>query len=168
MNENLGGIKMDEKYSLIVSDVLKNYHTPLKRELTELEKLVFTIYKVHFETHGDSLERVHKLFGHLKVELESRMIKEERALFFMIKDYEKDSSNELLGEIIVGIESVEENNRNIIGILGNLREATGNYTVPDDACPTYENTFIRLKKVHESTVEYLGIEEQLFNNLKIK
>lgn len=93
------------------------------------------------------------------------MIKEERSLFFMIKDYEKNSSNELLKDIIVAIKSVEKNNTNIIGTLGKLKEATDDYKVPNDACTSYEKTFSGLEKVHESTIEYLGIEGQLFKNL---
>ena len=34
-----------ESYSKIIEYILKNHHTPLKKELPELEKLVYTIFK---------------------------------------------------------------------------------------------------------------------------
>ena len=74
----------------IVNHVLKNHHAFLKEELPELEKLIFTIFKVHFLDSGDILEEVHRLFGKLKTEFEAHMVKEERVLFHYIKDYENN------------------------------------------------------------------------------
>ena len=40
----------NKTYSDIIEYILKDHHAYLKRELPEIERLVFTIYKVHFST----------------------------------------------------------------------------------------------------------------------
>ncbi len=156
-----------EKYSKIIEYILKNHHTPLKKQLPELEKLVYTIFKVHFEDSGDILEKVHRLFGQLKIILESHIIKEERELFYMIRDYEKDPSSELLENILVGIESVERDNKEIEELVKELRQVTNEYMVPPTGCPTYENTYEGLKTLGENLLEHIDIENNvIFSRLK--
>lgn len=167
---NLDGQEIDwktAKYSQIIEHILKNHHTPLKKELPELEKLVYTIFKVHFEDSGDVLEKVHRLFGQLKTILESHIIKEERALFYMIIDYEKESSKELLEDIVRRIESVEEDNKEAMGLIKKIREITNDYIVPPTGCPTYVNTYNRLKELEASLLQHVDIENNImFNRLK--
>lgn len=156
-----------EKYSKIIEYILKNYHTPLKKELPELEKLVYTIFKVHFEDSGDVIEKVHRLFGQLKIILESHIIKEERSLFYMIRDYEKEPSRELLENILVGIESVERDNKEIEELVKELRRVTNEYLVPSTGCPTYEKTYEGLNTLGEGLLEHVYIENNiLFNRLR--
>lgn len=155
------------KYSEIIEYVLKNHHTPLKRELPELEKLVYTIFKVHFEDSGDVLEKVHRLFGQLKTILEVHIIKEERALFYMIMDYEKEPSKELLEDIIRGIESIEGDNREVELTVKRIREVTNDYLIPPTGCPTYVNTYDKLKELETDLLQHVDIENNiLFNRLK--
>ncbi|MBU5425381.1 hemerythrin domain-containing protein [Tissierella pigra] len=155
-----------ESYSKIIEYILKNHHTPLKKELPELEKLVYTIFKVHFEDMGDVLEKVHKLYGQLKITLESHIIKEERALFFNIRDYDKDKSKDLLEEILKEIKSVEMDNKEIEELVKEIRKATDDYLIPPTSCPTYENTYDRLKDLEKSLYEHIEIENILFLRLK--
>src|SRR5699024_4967291 len=103
----------NEKGSDIINHVLKNHHRLLKEELPEIEELVLTIYRVHFEDSGEVLEKVHRLFGRLKIELESHMIQEERSLFYMVKDYKRDQSDKSLKDILEAIERIERLNEKI-------------------------------------------------------
>jgi regulator of cell morphogenesis and NO signaling len=155
-----------ESYSKTIEYILKNHHTPLKKELPELEKLVYTIFKVHFEDMGDVLEKVHKLYGQLKTTLESHIIKEERALFYSIRDYDKDKSKDSLEEILEGIKSVEMDNKEIEELVKEIRKVTDNYLIPPTSCPTYENTYNRLKDLEKSLCEHIDIENTLFLRLK--
>lgn len=159
---------LDKKsYSELVEYILKNHHSYLKRELPEIERLGFTIYKVHFFDSGDVLEKVHKLYGQLKAILESHIIKEERALFHNIKDYEKKPSKELLEKILEGIESVEKDNEETLKIIKEIRECTNNYKLPPTSCPTFENTYIKYQKLEEDLYKHIEVENNiLFRRLK--
>ena len=151
----------------IVNHVLKNHHAFLKEELPELEKLIFTIFKVHFLDSGDILEEVHRLFGKLKTEFEAHMVKEERVLFHYIKDYENNPSEKRLKDIIIWFKNVEKNNNAIEDILKELRKITDNYTVPPTGCPTYEKTYKKLEEIERDTVSHFNLEKNLmFKRLK--
>lgn len=156
-----------KSYSEIIEYILKNHHSYLKRELPEIERLGFTIFKVHFFDSGDVLEKVHKLYGQLKAILESHIIKEERALFHEIRDYEKKPSKELLEKILEGIKSVERDNEEALEIMKNLRECTNNYRLPPTSCPTYENTYRKFEELESDLYKHIEIENNyLFNRLK--
>ncbi|MDU5080703.1 hemerythrin domain-containing protein [uncultured Tissierella sp.] len=156
-----------EKYSQIIEYILKKHHTPLKKELPELEKLVYTIFKVHFDDSGDVLEKVHRLFGGLKTVLESHIIKEERKLFYMIIDYEKEPSQKLLENIVEEIENVEKDNKELEGLVKKIREITNDYLVPPTGCPTYVNTYDRLKELEIGLLQHIDIENNImFYRLK--
>lgn len=156
----------NEKNANIINHVLKNYHRFLKDELPKIKDLISTLYRVHFEEDSEALERVHRLFGLLKIELESHIIREERSLFFMIKDYDNKPSEEFLGEILDNIEKVEEINERIEELLVKIKEATNNYTLPADSCPTYEKTYNKLRKIEKDIEEHLEFEDILFNRFK--
>lgn len=156
---------MDDKYSDTINYILKNHHSYLKEVLPELENFVFTIFRVHFNDSGEALEKLYKLFSHLKAELNSHIIKEERALFFMIKDYEKEPSQELISDIKAGIQWVREDNEQIKGLLKEIREVTDEYTLPSSSCATYEATYDKLKELESYTHKHLEIEEKLFQRL---
>ena len=156
-----------QKYSTIIEHILNNHHSLIKKELPEIEKLVYTIFKVHFEDSGDVLEKVHRLFGQLKTILEVHIIKEERALFYMIMDYEKEPSKELLEDIIRGIESIEGDNREVELTVKRIREVTNDYLIPPTGCPTYVNTYDKLKELETDLLQHVDIENNiLFNRLK--
>lgn len=151
----------------IINHVLKNHHAFLKEELPEIERLIFTIFKVHFVDSGDVLERVHRLFSELKAEFQAHMIKEERVLFHLIKDYDNNPSKELLEHIMEGVLSLEENNITIENILKRLRKVTDNYIVPSTGCPTYEKAYNKLQEIESDTLFHFNLENDLmFKRLK--
>ena len=150
----------------IIEYILKEHHTPLKKELPELEKLVYTIFKVHFEDMGDVLEKVHKLYGRLKTTLESHIIKEERALFYNIRDYHREKSKDLLETILKEIEKVEADNTEIEELVKEIRKVTDDYLIPPTSCPTYEDTYERLKDLEKNLHDHINAEKILFNRLK--
>ncbi len=157
----------NKTYSEIIEYILKNHHSYLKRELPEIERLVFTIYKVHFFDSGDVLEKVHKLFGQLKATLESHIIKEERAVFFDIKDFEKKPSKELLDKVLAGVKNVEKDTEEIMDILKNIRESTKGFELPPTSCPTFDNTYNKLEELERDLIKHIEVENQvLFERLK--
>ena len=156
----------DIRNSEIIEEVLKNHHSILKKELPELEKLVYTIFKVHFEDNGDELDKVHRYFGQLKNRLESHIIKEERALFYMIMDYEKENSEELLNEILEGIKIVEKDNKEIKELVEKIKDVTNDYEVPPPGCATFDKTYEHLRSLGKETVKHMDLEEILFKRFK--
>lgn len=149
--ENLNNIK----------EVVKKHHGYLKTELPEIERLAYTIFKVHFEDSGDFLEQVYRLFGKLKNILEVHIIKEERGLFNMMMDYEKSPSKELLEEILKGIEDIESDFDIAEGVLKELRKATNDYQLPSSSCATFEKTYNKLQELESDLIKHRDLESNI-------
>src|SRR5690554_5773908 len=52
--------------SKLIRHILRTHHEHEKKELSELDFLIFKILKVHFDHHGEELLELHRLFGLLK------------------------------------------------------------------------------------------------------
>lgn len=156
----------DEKNAYIINHVLKNYHRLLKDELPKIKDLILTLYRVHFEENSQVLERVHRLFSMLNIELETHIIREERSLFYMIKDYDHNPSKELLENIVNDIRKIDKGNQRVNELLIKIREITNEYALPLNTCPTYEKTYNKLKKIERETEEHLEFENILFDRFK--
>ncbi len=157
---------MDKTMTEKLNHILKDYHGYLKKELPELEKLIFTIYKVHFFESGKDLEKVHRTYASLKANLESHIIKQERALFFAISDYEKEAEEGLLGEILEFIKTTKADEEELLGLLRAIRQYTNNFTLPESSCQTYENTYNRLEVLEANLFDHIKLENQVFDQLK--
>lgn len=151
------------KKAAIIKDVIKTHHGYLKEALPEIERLAYTIYRVHFDDNGDLLEKVYRLFSNLKTTLEVHIIKEERGLFYMIMDYEEEASEELLNEIQKGIKEIEADFALIESILEELRETTNNYVLPASSCTTFGITYNKLEELEADLTKHMEIEKtQIF------
>lgn len=122
----------------LIDRILTQHHTYLKAELPILSELMFKILTVHGENHPE-LFPIHKLFGNLKTELEGHLVKEEEFLF--PKLLAKDSNCKTL------IEELEEEHDGAGDALHQLTDLTNHFTLPKDACTTYEIVYEKLKEL---------------------
>lgn len=134
------------------------HHSYLRRELPEIADLLSTIVRVHGRNHRELYE-VNQLFGRLKTELEQHLLKEE-TLLFPILDTTKDNMEEiksLTSEIITEHEAAGE-------ILRSLREVSGDYTLPEDACNTFMKAYSSLVELEQDLHQHIHLE----NNILLK
>ena len=75
---------------------------------------------------------MYTLYGRLRADLEQHLVKEETLLFPAIIQLGEKAGEaaRLADEVVSEHEAAGE-------LLRTLREATNDYTIPDDACPTY-------------------------------
>lgn len=151
----------------ILKEVVKVHHGYLKTELPEIEKLIYTIFKVHFEDSGVFLEQVYRLFGRLKNILEVHIIKEERGLFNMIMDYEAEASEENLRKIMEDIGEIEDDLYKVEDILKEIRIVTNDYQLPPTSCATFEKTYAKLQELELNFLRHKDIEiKSIFKDFK--
>lgn len=122
----------------LIDRILTQHHSYLKAELPILSELMFKILTVHGENHTE-LFTIHKIFGNLKTELEGHLVKEEEFLF--PKLLAKDSNCKTL------IEELEEEHDGAGDALHQLTDLTNHFTLPKDACTTYEIVYEKLKEL---------------------
>jgi regulator of cell morphogenesis and NO signaling len=151
----------------LIDYIVNKHHAFLNKNLPAISQLSTIILRVHGPHHSELFD-VHKLFHSLKADLEQHLIKEETLLFPMIKEYEKNPSDELLQKIRKVTKETEEEHESAGGILKDLRKVTKEYYIPDDVCETLEKTYEMLKATEADLFEHIHLENNiLFKRLGI-
>ena len=147
--------------SQIVDYLLDNHHIFMKETLEELNMLMFRILKVHYKSDGESLLKIHKLFGTLKTELEEHLVKEEENLFPLIVEYD-ESENEVTKQAILKFIKDTEDEHDAAGDLFKALEvATNDFTAPEHACYSYKRTFELLDALEKDTFNHIHTENSI-------
>ncbi len=151
----------NKSLSQIVDYILNKHHTFMKATLEELNILMFRILKVHYKKDGESLLKIHKLFGTLKTELEAHLVKEEENLFPLIYEFE-ETRNEGTRQAILKFITDTENEHDAAGdLLKALEAATNDFTAPADACWSYKRTFELLDALEKDTFNHIHMENTI-------
>jgi regulator of cell morphogenesis and NO signaling len=124
--------------SALADHIVAVHHSYLRRELPRLAGLVDTVARVHGERHPE-LRAIRDIFTFLKAELEVHMLKEEQILFPIIAQLEAGRTGPRFGcgSVNNPIRVLEHEHQDTGAAVGRLRELTGGYTAPADACHTY-------------------------------
>lgn len=153
------GQNFDKMSPAVLSAYIEDtHHGYLRKALPEAAGLLDTVVRVHGRNHRELYE-INQLFGRLKTDLEQHLLKEE-TLLFPILDDPKDSYNEavsLTEEIITEHEAAGE-------ILRKLREVSGNYKLPADACNTFGKAYAILEELEQDLHQHIHLE----NNILLK
>lgn len=148
------------KSSELIDYIVSTHHGFLRRALPELSELTAKILRVHGENHSE-LFKVHKLFNNLKTELEQHLIKEEEILFPLLKEYEGNTSAELLHRINKVMKELEDEHEGAGDILKELRQITQDYKAPEDGCSTYGLTYSKIQDVESDLFEHIHLENNI-------
>lgn len=149
-----------ESYSKLIEHVVNTHHAYLNETLPRLSELTTKILRVHGANHSE-LAKVHKLLHSLKMELEQHLIKEEEIVFPPVVEYENTGNKETLKNAVEKIIELEEEHEGAGSILKELREITGNYAVPEDACNSYRMTYKLLEDVEDDTFRHIHLENNI-------
>lgn len=150
-----------ESFESIINYILDIHHTFMRDVLEELNVNMFKILKVHYKSHGDSLLRIHKLFGTLKTELEAHLVKEEENLFPLILSYEKTGNEATKKAILDFINDTEDEHDAAGDVFKALSLETNDYTPPEGACYTYKRTFELLDALEKDTFNHIHMENSV-------
>jgi regulator of cell morphogenesis and NO signaling len=145
----------------LVQHIVDVHHAYLKKELPRLGTLEQRVLRAHAAHHGEMLRHVHDLFVALEKELSSHTAKEEKEVFPQIiaavaRPMEKDSRplGKLVGEL-------EQEHETAGAALAKLREVTGKYTLPADACPTFRALYEGLQALEADLHQHIHLENNI-------
>lgn len=157
-----------ESLNRLVDHILNNHHVYLQVELPKISELTTKILRVHGLNHPE-LATVHRLFHNLKIELDQHLIKEEVIEFPLIKEWEKNPSQETLEKAVNVILELEREHVGAGDILKELRRVTNDYFVPADGCNTFRLAYQKLEEMENNTFQHIHLENNiLFQRLKEK
>ncbi|GIW94875.1 MAG: iron-sulfur cluster repair di-iron protein [Pirellulaceae bacterium] len=116
----------------------QTHHAYLKSELPRLAELIDKVLAAHAERHP-VLRDIKRVFAELRAELEPHMFKEERILFPAVRQLEQAGGDVAFpfGSVANPIRVMEHEHAAASSALRELRELTGNYRPPADACNAY-------------------------------
>ena len=137
----------------LIDHILSTHHLYLKRELPRLGLLLGKVLAAHGANHGESLLPLGQAFDGLRDELESHMAKEEMILFPAIKHGFRN-----VGQPI----RVMEHEHDSAGrALAAMRNGTGDYALPPDACNTYRALFSGFQELEADLHRHIHLENNI-------
>lgn len=152
----------------LVSFIVDRYHQWLKDELPRLTQMMNKVLAVHGERHPD-LQAVGQTFEAILAEIAPHMMKEERVLFPYITEMDglaqrgKALAGSPFGSVRNPIGSMEQDHEVLGRLLVKLRQQTGDFTPPDDACNTYRGLFHGLTEMEGELHEHIHLENNVLH-----
>lgn len=122
----------------LADHIVNTHHAFLTMELPRLTGLIEKVFNAHSDKRPE-LSQVKDTFKLMREELESHMAKEENILFPAIRTLEAQGGPQAFafGSVANPIAMMEHDHDEAGNALRRLRELTGDFTPPQDACPTY-------------------------------
>lgn len=136
----------------IVAHIVDRYHGPLREELPRLEAMARKVAQVHAERDPEErLPRVTATVVALRGELEDHMAREEEVLFPAV----------LAGHGDLPFEVFVDEHETAGAQLAQLRELTGDYVPPADACNTWRALWAGLEALETTMHEHVHLENNV-------
>ena len=153
--------------SELIEHILATHHAFVKEALPRLRPLIAKVLAAHGEHHGDMLRQVQTYFNSLDNELTSHMMKEEQMLFPYIVALDRHSREGTarpqapFGSVRNPVRQMEFEHENAGDALAGLRHVTGGYTLPDDACPTFQAMYDELERFEADLHQHIHLENNI-------
>ncbi len=157
----------DAPLSELVRFIVDHYHAGLREELPRLGQMAAKVLSVHGARHPEVLPELEATFRALREELEMHMMKEERILFPYIERLEQTSTQGAslpgspFGSIDAPIGAMEHEHDDAGRALARMRELTGGYVPPDDACNTFRGLYHGLEEFEATLHEHIHLENNV-------
>ena len=151
----------------LIRHIVDEHHAYMKTALPRLRSLISTVLKAHAEQHGDMLRQVQATFNDLDEEISNHLMKEEQVLFPFITTAEARAQQGLpmlsapCGSVCHPIQQMEYEHENAGRALASLREATCDYALPPDACPTFRAMYEELQRMEADLHQHIHLENNI-------
>jgi len=167
-NKALEGAAHDySKWQLdFLADYIVNiHHQYIKNQAEVLTGLAQKVAEHHGDNHTELPELAENVTRFM-ADMQSHMLKEERALFPKIRQLAVNkrnpgSGNELLRSIRNELDAVEQDHNSFDEDLQRFRTLTSDYKLPADACNSYAYLFEKMKEFENDLVRHVYIEDNI-------
>jgi len=151
----------------LVDQIINVHHAYMKDALPRIKELVRKVLHAHGAMHGNMLQRVNDLYLALYDELISHLQKEEALLFPCIvaaETHRRDASQwpaACFGPVENPIRQMEHEHENAGHVLVEIRAVTGDYRLPEDACPTFRALYEELVRMEGDLHQHIHLENNI-------
>jgi regulator of cell morphogenesis and NO signaling len=150
----------------LVGYILEKHHVFTKEEMERLTTLTEKVCSVHGQNHPELL-RVKSLFQRLCDDLNPHMFKEEQVLFPYIIRLEEAASRQQTPQrppfvtVRNPVRMMMLEHDTAGELLREMREATSNYTTPQDACISYKTLYQALEVFEQDLHQHIHVENNI-------
>ena len=170
-NATSGGNFADEEWHTmsqaeLITHIVEKHHAFTREELERLEALLAKVCGVHGHNHPE-LFHIQDQFGKLRRDLAPHMLKEESVLFpYIIRIEEAIVGNQALptppfGTVRNPVRVMMAEHDAAGYILGRIREASSDYTVPADGCISYKTLYSALAELEVDLHQHIHLENNI-------
>ena len=152
--------------SFLAEYILNNHHNYANDALPFIKEFSDKVANVHGHSHPE-LKEMKECFDALKTELADHMLKEERILFPYINELTKAKkantpiSAPHFGTVQNPIRMMELEHDGAGDLLKKLRLLSNDYTLPQDACGSYQILFSSLQELEADLHQHIHLENNV-------
>jgi len=144
--------------------IVNTHHSFIKNNINIIYDLCKKVSKVHGENHKELIE-TSTLFKTLVAETRPHMFKEETILFPYIKKLVNSNQNNepfnKVGTIKNPLRRMMIEHISVETIMKKMRELNNSYTLPEDACSTYQLLFTKLIEFEQDLYQHVHLENNI-------
>lgn len=150
----------------MTSYIIRKHHVFTRDELARLSSLLSKVCSVHGQNHPELL-RIQSLFQDLHQDLVPHMQKEEMVLFPYVDQLEaaanagRPSPVPFFGTVQNPIRMMMMEHDVAGDILKQIREISGGFSVPEDACISYETLYKALDVLEQDLHQHIHLENNI-------
>ena len=147
----------------LIDHILDTHHAYMKVQLPRVEARLAKVLAAHGERHGEMLRAVRAVYGPMKAELDGHLAKEETVLFPLIRalDSGAQAGSFHCGSVRNPIRVMLMEHDSAGEALVQLRQLTGNYTPPEDACNTFRALYFELAEMERDLHRHIHLENNI-------
>ena len=153
--------------SELIHHIVSTHHEYLKAELPALDARLARVIQAHGAAHGDMLKSLQWVFNGVRDELLTHLRKEEVILFPAIEEAERAREEGRspaplpFGSLDNPIRMMMLEHDNAGEALSQMRNITGSYTLPADACGTFRALYSGLQEMEADLHQHIHLENNI-------
>jgi regulator of cell morphogenesis and NO signaling len=149
----------------LVEYIVQVHHNYMKAAIPRIEGLLRKVVHAHGANHGKMLSALETQFQVLADDVGSHLIKEEQILFPYIAATAAGDGGErpvaCFGSLRNPIGQMEHEHDVLGRVLETMRQITGGYSLPADACPTFAALYDELMRMEADLHEHIHLENNI-------
>ena len=150
----------------LIAHINSTHHVFVRSECPRILALIAKVVGVHGKNHPELLT-VQALFAALGEELQVHLMKEEQILFpYVLRMEESVIASEIappamFGTVMSPIRMMMQEHDGTGDALRSLRSVTGDYSVPEDACISYQTLYQALQDFEKDLHQHIHLENNI-------
>lgn len=155
-----------ESLTALTAHIVDTHHEFTRQELIRLEKLFDKVCSRHGANHPELLA-LRETFLHLKQDLIPHLLREEQVLFPYIERMEaavagrREIPPPFFGTVQNPVRMMAMEHDTAGDLLRELRQLSGNYTPPPDACISYQTLYQALAELEADLHQHIHLENNI-------